>query len=237
MKTFIRNSARIVYGAPLFAVQHGWRQRYLRRSEKRTDEFSEPPPPLDPATDGSVAQRRDDGTGPVVMRTYTARIRGANLSAEQLISQLRRDPNSLSPQHIAGFHTPSGERARNLDLGREYVVEIPGPWNGPVRVDGASDTSITLVTLDGHMEAGHIRFTATNDGSGHVDTFQIRSWARAGDRLFEHLHLAAGIGREAQTAMWVHTCDRAVHESGGARSGPIAVDTEILEGSERNPDS
>ncbi|MEP1123661.1 MAG: DUF1990 domain-containing protein [Ilumatobacter sp.] len=171
------------------------------------------------------------------MRTFTARIEGAQLSAEQLISQLRRDPNSLSPRHIAGFHTPDGEPARNMGPGGEYVVEIPGPWNGPVRVDAVDDTSITLITLDGHMEAGHIRFAATDDRSGRVDVFQIRSWARAGDPLFEHLHLAAGIGREAQTAMWVHTCDRAIHESGGRRSGPIDVDTEILEGSDPSHDS
>lgn len=232
--TIVRNTTRIVYGTPLFAVQHGWRQRYLQRREMDTDEFSEPPPDAVPTTSGSNVQSRIDGTGPLVMRTYTSHIRDAQLSPVELITRFCDDPNSFSPQHIAGFHTPDGQSAQFLNLGEEYVVEIPGPWNGPVRVDEVTDTSFTLITLDGHMEAGHIRFAATSETSGRVEEFQIRSWARAGDPLFEHLHLTVGIGREAQTAMWVHTCDRAIEISGGRRDGPIDVSTEILSGSQRD---
>ncbi len=59
--------------------------------------------------------------------------------------------------------------------------------------------------------------------------YEILSWARAGDEFFEQLHVAVGLARKAQTAMWVHTCDCAVETSGGRRSTPIIVTTETLE--------
>ena len=48
-----------------------------------------------------------------------------------------------------------------------------------------------FVTLDGHLEAGQIRFAARR---GELLEFSIESWARAGDRLsnllYEHLRTA-----------------------------------------------
>lgn len=226
-----RNAARLAIGAPLLGAQHLLRQRYVTRSSVETGALSEDPPPVEPATAGSTVQTRTDGTGPLVMRTYTVRIRHVDLAPEALISRLLDDPNSFSPQHIAGFHTAAGERATQMTLGGEYVVEIPGPWNGPVRVDDVTATSFTLVTLEGHMEAGHIRFRSDRDEDSKVTRLQIRSWARAGDRVFEQLHLGLKVGQEAQSAMWIHTCDRAVRVSGGTRHGPIEVETEVLLGS------
>ncbi len=226
-----RNTARLVGGTPILVVQHLGRQRYVRRSSIETAVLSEDPPAVEPATVGSTAQTRADGTGPLVMRTYTVRMRHCDLSPEALIASLLDDPNGFSPQHIAGFRTAEGERATQMTIGGEYVVEIPGPWNGPVRVDEVTDTSFTLITLEGHMEAGHIRFRSDRDADSEITTLQIRSWARAGDGVFERLHLGFKIGQETQSAMWVHTCDRAVRVSGGIRHGPIEVETEILLGS------
>ncbi|MEP6300089.1 MAG: hypothetical protein ABJ382_22450, partial [Ilumatobacter sp.] len=122
--------------------------------------------------------------------------------------------------------------ATDLRVGDELVVELPGPWNGPVRVVRADDDELLLQTLDGHMEAGHIRFDTTDHverpGGGHDFTFRIRSWARGGDRAFTVLHLGLRIAKELQTAMWVAMCEGAVRVSGGARSGRIGVLTDVL---------
>lgn len=226
----IRNAARALYGTPPFLVQHGWRQRYVHRNHTHVDELTEAPPPLHPTTDGSPVQTRRDGHGPIVMRSFEVTIANSELSAVQLMRRFKTDSNDFVPKHIAGFLEGNRE-VRSMEVGDEFVVEIPGPWNGPVRVDGVTDTSVLLITLEGHMEAGHIRFEVT-DQTDTGYTFRIRSWARAGDELFEQLHLVVGLAHEAQTAMWVHACDRAVAVSGGSRRSDISVQTEQLNGSD-----
>lgn len=227
----LRNVGRATFGAPPFLVQHGWRQRYVRRSSSDTDEFSEAMPPTLPSTTGSPVQTRDDGCGPIVMRTFETRISDPTLSPAELMDAFRQRSNDFVPRHIAGF-VRGDRQVLSMEAGDEFTVEMPGPWNGPVRVDAVDNTSVMLVTLVGHMEAGHIRFAVVEpEGDGY--RFQIRSWARAGDELFRQLHLVVGIAHEAQTAMWVHTSDRAVAISGGRRRSPISVRTEKLLGSER----
>lgn len=222
---------RAALGAPPFLVQHGWRQRYLERDDHEVMDFTEPMPPVDPITSGSPAQTRDDGCGPIVMRTFDVRIENADLSPSELMTAFRERSHAFVPRHIAGF-TRQDHTIESMDAGDEFVVEIPGPWNGPVRVDSVDDASVLLVTLEGHMEAGHIRFAVVEDEDEGY-RFQIRSWARAGDELFEQLHLVVGVAREAQTAMWAHTCDRAVAVSGGTRHSAISVRTERLLGTHR----
>ncbi len=228
----LRNACRAVYGTPPFLVQHGWRQRYVERSDSDEVVFAAPLPPNEPLTPGSSVQARDDGHGPIVVRTFEVRIGRPTMTPSELMATFRRCSNDFVPRHIAGF--VDGDReVTSMDVGDEFVVEIPGPWNGPVRVDAIDDTSVLLITLTGHMEAGHIRFAVVKpDDEGY--RFQIRSWARAGDELFKQLHLVAGLAHEAQTAMWVHTCDRAVALSGGVRCSPILVRTERLVDSDNN---
>lgn len=225
----LRNALRAAYGTPPFLVQHGWRQRYVNRRDEDVDAFSERMPPAQPSTTGSSTQTRNDGSGPIVMRTFEVRIAHPELSSSDLMTAFRQRPNDFVPRHIAGFMRGDDD-VDSMSPGDEFVVEIPGPWNGPVRVDAVDETSVLLVTLDGHMEAGHIRFAVLEDEDGAY-RFQIRSWARAGDELFRQLHLVVGIAHEAQTAMWVHTCDRAVVVSGGRRRAAISARTERLVGS------
>lgn len=225
----LRNALRAAYGAPPFMVQHGWRQRYVDRHDEEVDAFSESMPPVLPSTAGSSVQTRDDGHGPIVMRTFDVAIANPDLSPSELMTAFRERPNDFGPRHIAGFMRGDDD-VDSMAPGDEFVVEIPGPWNGPVRVDAVDETSVMLITLDGHMEAGHIRFAVFEEEYGY--RFQICSWARAGDELFRQLHLVVGVAHEAQTAMWVHTCDRAVAVSGGTRRSDISVRSETLVGSD-----
>ena len=63
--------------------------------------------------------------------------------------------------------------------GDEFVVRMPGPWDGPVRVVRREADSFRLATLAGHLEAGEIEFRAT--GTPDALGFEIESWARAGE--------------------------------------------------------
>jgi len=226
---FVRNTSRAIFGGPLFVVQHGMRVSYMDRTTEEVERFAEPAPTV--GTDsGADVQLSIDGCGPLVCRTYSVDIDDAQLSANALLDRFVTRPDDFAPQHVAAF-ARGCRSATHLAVADEFTIEIPGPWNGPVRVADLDDTSVSLVTLDGHMEAGHIRFQATDIGE-HRLRFEVRSWARAGDEFFEHLHMTLRLAREAQTAMWVHTCDRAVEIADGKRSGPISVSTEILIGSE-----
>ncbi len=225
----VRNLVRAAFGGPPFAAQHLLRQRYLRRHTQEVERFSDNLPPVQPATDGTAPQTRDDGCGPILARTHSVTIRDSRMTPAELMTRFRHAPNEFVPRHIAGFFS-QGEPACDLVAGDELVVEIPGPWNGPIRVDSANETEVMLITLPGHMEAGHIRFRTRCTEDGDVE-FEIRSWARAGDELFRRLHVGVKLAHEAQTAMWAHTCDRAVAVSGGRRHSAILSTTETLLGS------
>ena len=221
----LRNAFRATVTIPPFLASHAWRSHQLRRHHIVVGSLSEDPPAHEAHP---RLQRRDDGVGPLLMRTYRIDIAGPVLSASELIEGLRIDPNHYNSSLVAGFvHADSP--ARNLSEGDELVVELPGPWNGPVVVQHADGDSLLLATLAGHMEAGHIRFDTTplqDDGPGYA--FRVRSWARAGDVGFAAIHVGVPIAKELQTAMWTAMCRRAVQIAGGTAAGDIAVTTEEL---------
>ena len=232
--SIVRNTVRAAVTTPIFLVTHLIRNRHVERSVEHVTSLSEPPPPRTAAVDADALQPASDGTGPLVMRSYSVRIIDPALDASELIRHLVGDPNTVNAGSIAGF-VLDDHPVTDLAEGDRIVVELPGPWNGPVVVEHADEERLILATLDGHMEAGRIRFdtTADDDGTDARDgyVFRITSWARAGDRGFEFLHLVVPIGREMQTAMWVAMCRKAAAEAGG-QVGRIRVRTEILEGSD-----
>ena len=69
-------------------------------------------------------------------RGYAVRLTGSRVTPEQAVAQLAADPNSAGPEDAAVFvksreeggHSSSG----GMEVGDEYVVRMPGPWDGPV---------------------------------------------------------------------------------------------------------
>ena len=232
--TPVRNVVRAVWTLPPFLARHAWRSRIVERSHLDVERLSDDPPP---DRHHPRLQPRSAGVGPVMMRTYSVDMTDAVLSPDELIDELRIDPNHLTSNLVAGF-VRDDRPARCLDVDDEVVVELPGPWDGPCRVDSIDTHRIVMSTLDGHLEAGHIAFEtvpAVNAERTSSYTFRVRSWARAGDAGFAALHLAVPIGKELQTAMWCAMCERAVVVAGARRDGPINVATEELISSELPP--
>jgi hypothetical protein len=120
-------------------------------------------------------QRPEQGVGPLFRRRFRARIRDAELSAEELMSAIAEDLNRVAPTKFARFSNLRGGEGR-VRVGDEFLVRMPGPWNGPVRVISRTPTSFRFATLDGHLEAGQIEFRAS-DEDGLV--FEIESWREA----------------------------------------------------------
>jgi hypothetical protein len=225
--TTVSRSARLrtVLGWPAGISVVGWRYMWrtipLHRSEETGTRADLPD--LDYETSGFADRHQplDAGVGPLLHRSYAVRIDGSRLAPAALIDVLAARLNQASPE-MAVFHKTRG--AQNaLRQGDEFVVRMPGPWDGPVRVVRRDANSFRLATLDGHLEAGEIEFRAVPDGDAL--RFEIESWARAGDRLSALLYNRLRLAKEIQLNMWSHFCIRAAALAGGRPKGGITIRT------------
>src|SRR5687768_13840778 len=134
-----------------------WRITPLHRRELAGSMDRDGPPPLPSGVSREETQLSDAGVGPLFHRRYEALIAEPTLSAEELMARLTTDVNQAAPTEFARFTKVLGEKSR-MDVGDEYVVRMPGPWDGPVRVVARTPTSFRLATLESHLEAGQIEF-------------------------------------------------------------------------------
>ncbi|TCK25152.1 DUF1990 family protein [Pseudonocardia endophytica] len=212
-------------GVALVSWRYFWRTTPIHRSDVDGD-ASDLPPELPPgAGDDDRIQPVRDGVGPLLHRRYGVRIRGTRLTPEQLMSRLVADPDRWSPE-FAVFRRTHG-RDGAMETGDEFLIRMPGPWDGPVRVVDADPRGFVFATLKGHLEAGRIEFRASTEASGSL-RFDIESWARPGDRLSHVLYNRLRVAKEVQLNMWTHACIRAARIAGGHPDGGVTVRTRRL---------
>ena len=166
--------------------------------------------------------RRSAGWGPLYRRTYSVEVEDARTGPEELVTRLLVDPNRASPTEVSLFRSRSGT---DRGPGAEFAVHMPGPWEAPVRVVERTPTSFRFATLRGHMEAGEIEFRAAWVDGGRL-LFEIESWARSGDRLYDWVYDKLPLTREMQLHMWVHVCEQAAAMTGGTPTGHVRVRTD-----------
>ena len=203
-----------------------WRTTPLHRREEPGSWEADGPPPLPAALDGDDVQHPDEGAGPLLHRRYRGRIRGGELTAAPLIERLGADPTRVAPGTMAHFHKQKGEEGR-MALGDEWLVQMPGPWDGPVRVVDLTPTSFRFATLEGHLEAGQIEWHAADDGGDLL--FGVESWARSGDRLSHVMHNTLRMAKEVQLHMWTTVIEEAADLVGGRLVRGIDIDTRRVE--------
>jgi Domain of unknown function (DUF1990) len=219
--------ARWPVGMGLAFWRYLWRTLPLHRSDEDGSPVHDLPPPLPDNLGGGRLQRPEDGSGPLFRRRYRVRIEGSRLSAEELMAKMLGDPNRAAPIEVAVFRKTRGGKGP-LKVGDEFVVRMPGPWDGPVVVVDRTPTSFRFATLKGHLEAGQIEFR-TAPGGGDAVCFEIESWARSGDRLAGLLYDRVRLAKEMQLHMWTHFCERAAKLAGGRIRGGISIDTRRVE--------
>ncbi len=184
------------------------------------------PPDLPPDVDRSEVQLPEHGVGALFHRRYEARIRNAHLGPEEVVARVSANPDLVAPTEFARFHKVRGEDAR-MQVGDEFIVHMPGPWDGPVRVVDRSPSSFRFATLAGHLEAGQIEFRAFADEDL---IFAIESWARSGDRLSDLLFDRLRMAKEVQLHMWTSFIERVARLSGGRMTGGIVIKTRRVDG-------
>lgn len=210
-----------------FAVLGGWlvRRWTIPVRERAINVPVVPDAPLSvPAEEG--IQSATAGSGPRFHRRYRVDIGGAEKNPEALIQCIEADIQAFVPPEIALFEKRTGAPDR-FAVGDEIDIAIRSPWNGPVRIVEKTPTSFTFATLDGHLEAGQIRFAAEPlvDPDGAL-RFSIESWARSRDGVVDFVYDTLGLGKEMQKQMWTFFCDRVVTACEGTQLGPVTVTTE-----------
>jgi hypothetical protein len=212
-------------GVSLTAWDYMWRSTPLHRREVAEAPAARHFPPEYPAgVDDAEVQGADKGRGPLFHRRYRTQIRGAELDAPSLMARLKTDVNQAAPTEFARFAKVLGE-AGEFAVGDEYVVRMPGPWDGPVRVIAADEHSFRLATLDTHLEAGQIEFRAVPGDPGEPMAFEIESWARSSGRFADLLYDRARMAKEIQLHMWISFLEGVTALSGGRMTGGIDIDT------------
>jgi uncharacterized protein (UPF0548 family) len=199
-----------------------WRTTPFHRGEREGSLPDDAPPALPEGVSRDGYQGPDDGFGPLFHRRYGVHIREPRLSARELAGRLQADPDAAAPSGLAAFVKASGEEGR-MQVGDEFVVRMAGPWDGPVRVADVTDSSFRLITLERHLEAGQIVFSATDADQG-ID-FSIESWARSADRVADLLYQHLRMAKEIQLHMWTSYLEHVAKIAGGRLTGGISIDT------------
>jgi hypothetical protein len=211
-------------GIAIVGWRYMWRTVPLHRWEEAGTEEDLPDLAYDTSEFAARHQPLGAGVGPMLHRSYVVRITGSTMTAAALIELVSGRLNQASPE-MAVFRKTRGAQGA-LRHGDEFIVRMPGPWDGPVRVVHRGEASFRLVTLRGHLEAGEIEFRAVPDGDGLH--FEIESWARAGDRVSALLYNKLRLAKEVQLNMWSHFCVRAAALAGGRPQGGIKIRTRLL---------
>jgi uncharacterized protein (UPF0548 family) len=221
-------AARWPIGIALTSWDYMWRTTPMRRHEAQAALPADLAAKLEypSAVTEKDVQGQEYGHGPLFHRTYRTRMRNSQLSAEQLMTAVKRDLNKPAPTKFARFQRINGGPG-SLEIGDEFVVRMPGPWDGPVRVIRLETDSFRLATLTGHLEAGQIEFRALPLGDSEL-VFEIESWARSSTWVVNALYHRLRMAKEVQAHMWISFLEGVIKLAGGRMTGGIEIQTERL---------
>jgi hypothetical protein len=209
-------------GMALVSWRYLWQTTPLHRDEVRvrTDERS--PPEIPRELLDERCQPDTAGVGELYHRLFSVRIENGALRSTELMARVKKDPNCAALTEVARFFKTRGGMD-DMRLGDEFVVRMPGPWNGPVRVVGCGTDRFRFVTLKGHLEAGQIEFRVLPQGTAL--RFEIETWARPSSRLVNLLYAQLRLAKEMQLNMWVRYCLSIADVCGGRASGGVNIET------------
>ncbi|MDI2030793.1 DUF1990 family protein [Saccharopolyspora sp. TS4A08] len=209
-------------GMALVSWRYLWQTTPLHRSEVRVRTDERPSPEIPRELRDERCQPEAAGVGELYHRLFSVRIEDGVRGPAELMEQVKENLNCAAPTEVARFYKTSGETDA-MRLGDEFVVRMPGPWDGPVRVVACEPDRFRFVTLQGHLEAGQIEFRAV-PGDDHL-RFEIETWARPSSGLVNLLYAQLRLAKEMQLNMWVRYCLSIAGVCGGRASGGVTIET------------
>jgi hypothetical protein len=214
---------RWAFGMALVSWRYLWQTTPLHRWERRESSPVRPPDIPDEVSSDRV-QSWTVGVGDLYHRRFRVRVADAEMGATELMSAVTRDLSRFVPREVVHLHRGSSQ-GRPLRVNDDFVVDMPGPWNGPVRVAMVSATRLRLVTLAGHLEAGQIEFRAADEPPHLV--FEVETWARSSSRLVHLMYSRLRLAKEIQLNMWLRFCTSAAAVSGGRIDDGVEIGTVV----------
>jgi hypothetical protein len=208
-------------GIAMTSWHYLWRILPVHRSEGDGSVDVDLPPALPEDVSHAELQLPRDGFGPLLHRTYHCTIADSCMSAEELMRELSANPDRVAPWRLARFRKTHGAPGK-MAQGDEFLVHMPGPWDGPVRAIDVRPDRFRFATLAGHLEAGQIEWRAWEDERLH---FAVESWSRGGDRFSAFLHDRVRMAKEVQLYMWTSVVERVPKLAGGRLLDGVHVET------------
>jgi hypothetical protein len=216
----MRTILRWLVGTLVVTWRYVWMTTPLYRDECRGWSDDDLPPLISDTLLGDRLRLAASGVGPMFHRLFRVDIVDAYRTPQELLAAIGQDFSRFVPQEVVGIRRDEDGR---LCVGQEFVVEMPGPWNGPVRVVQVDGECLRLATLQGHLETGQVRFRAYHQGETLV--FEVEAWARCASRLVQLLYAHLRLAKEIQLNMWVRFCLSAAATAGGRPRDGVHIAT------------
>jgi len=175
--------------------------------------------------DSIPEQLPSEGVGPLRRKRFWADIKGSRHTATALVEAFRERGAEVMPlEFSAEPGTP-----RVVEEGVTLTLGLPLRGNVQVRVEEVAPRRVTFSTVEGHMLAGMIQFTASGDRRNAV-RFLVEIHARAANAL--DLLAMSTVGDSLQQSNWEEVVTRVVNLSGGTAPLGVQSETETLDDEE-----
>lgn len=144
-----------------------------------------------------------NGFGQLWQKTYQVQFKDPSITPEEVVERWKARLPELMPPENRFYPTLSGVRPGEIVLINATVPGLPGgiPVSTGVIILYADEVSFSVMTPEGHPEAGFNTFSAHREGD--VTIAQVQSLARANDPIFEFGLRFMGGGR-TQENIWHH---------------------------------
>lgn len=144
-----------------------------------------------------------NGFGQLWQKTYQVHFKNLELTPEEVVQRWKAELPNLMPPESRFYPTLSGVKPGEIVLINATVPGLPGgiPVSTGVLILYADEVSFSVMTPEGHPEAGFNTFSAHRDGE--VTVAQVQSLARANDPMYEFGLRFMG-GARQQESIWQH---------------------------------
>lgn len=175
--------------------------------------------------DSIPEQLPSEGVGPFRLKRFWADLKGSRHTPTALVEEFGARCAEVMPlEFSAEPGTP-----RVIEEGVTLTLGLPVRGNVQVRVEEVAPRRVTFSTVEGHMLAGMIQFTASGD-KRRVVRFLVEIHARAATGL--DLLAMSAVGDSLQKSNWEEVVTRVVQLSGGTAPAGVQSETETLDDEE-----
>lgn len=171
-----------------------------------------------------------NGFGQLWQKTYRVQLAEVDVSPQEVVKIWKAKLPEFMPDNSRFYPSLSGVKPGEILLINATLPGIPGgmPVSTGVLILYADDESFSVMTPEGHPEAGFNTFSAYQEDG--ITTAQIQSLARANDPIFEFGFRFLG-GSKQQESIWQHVLTQ-LSNSFGVRDpkieiNKICVDTKL----------